>query len=156
MASGSSDLKRQKSLAWCAFWKLEQLWKSPHMYQLQQKLSCIILLVSLYYSMAANHGWSPRIWKTKSAPLLPHATESCWIESALTMFWTPPYIPWLTLCLWFTWLGTASWNFLVTSSKCQRKSLLEDICSLHLNHWKKETWLTTYFIPYIYANIARG
>ena len=30
VASGSSDLIRQKSLAWCAFWKLEQLWKSPH------------------------------------------------------------------------------------------------------------------------------
>ena len=30
VASGSSDLKRWKSLAWCAFWKLEQLWKSPH------------------------------------------------------------------------------------------------------------------------------
>ena len=28
MASGSSDLKRRKSLAWCAFWKLERLWKS--------------------------------------------------------------------------------------------------------------------------------
>ena len=25
VASGSSDLKRRKSLAWCAFWKLEQL-----------------------------------------------------------------------------------------------------------------------------------
>ena len=24
------SLKRRKSLAWCAFWKLEQLWKSPH------------------------------------------------------------------------------------------------------------------------------
>ena len=43
------------------------------------------------------------------------------------MFWTPPSIPWLTLCLWFIWLGTASWNFLVTSSECQRKSLLEDM-----------------------------
>ena len=43
------------------------------------------------------------------------------------MFWTPPSIPWLTLCLWFIWLGTASWNFLVTSSECQRKSLLEDV-----------------------------
>ena len=32
VASGSSDLKRWKSLAWCAFWKLEQLWKSPHIY----------------------------------------------------------------------------------------------------------------------------
>ena len=30
VASGSSDLKRRRSLAWCAFWKLEQLWKSPH------------------------------------------------------------------------------------------------------------------------------
>ena len=30
VASGSSDLKRRKSLSWCAFWKLEQLWKSPH------------------------------------------------------------------------------------------------------------------------------
>ena len=30
VACGSSDLKRRKSLAWCAFWKLEQLWKSPH------------------------------------------------------------------------------------------------------------------------------
>ena len=79
VASGSSDLKRRKSLAWCAFWKLEQLWKSPHTYPFQQKLSCLILLVSLYYSMAVNRGWSPRIWKTKSTPLLPHATESCWI-----------------------------------------------------------------------------
>ena len=25
VASSSSDLKRRKSLAWCAFWKLEQL-----------------------------------------------------------------------------------------------------------------------------------
>ena len=30
VASGSSDLKRRKSLAWSAFWKIEQLWKSPH------------------------------------------------------------------------------------------------------------------------------
>ena len=30
VASGSSDFKRRKSLAWRAFWKLEQLWKSPH------------------------------------------------------------------------------------------------------------------------------
>ena len=30
VVSGSSDLKRRKSLAWCAFWKLEQLWKCPH------------------------------------------------------------------------------------------------------------------------------
>ena len=30
VASGSSDLKRRKLLAWGAFWKLEQLWKSPH------------------------------------------------------------------------------------------------------------------------------
>ena len=30
VASGSNDLKRRKSLVWCAFWKLYQLWKSPH------------------------------------------------------------------------------------------------------------------------------
>ena len=96
-------------------------------YRLQQRLSYLILLVPLYYSMTVNHGWSPRTWKTKSTPLLPHATESCWVSNVLTMFWTPPSIPWLTLCLWFTWLGTASWNFLVTSSECQRKSLLEDM-----------------------------
>ena len=80
------------------------------------------LTVSLYYAMAVNHWWSPRIWKTKSTPLLPHDTELFWI-SALTMFWTPPFIPWLTLCLWFTWLGTASCNFLVTCFECQRRSL---------------------------------
>ena len=80
VASGSSDLKRRKSLAWCAFCKLEQLWKSPHIsITTKVKLSCLILLVSLYYSMAVNRGWTPRIWKTKSTPLLPHATESCWI-----------------------------------------------------------------------------
>ena len=45
------------------------------------------------------------------------------------MFWTPPSIPWLALCLWFIWLGTASWNFLVTSSECQRKRMLEDMLS---------------------------
>ena len=30
VASGSSDLKRRKSLAWCVFWKLEQLWKGTN------------------------------------------------------------------------------------------------------------------------------
>ena len=70
------------------------------------------------------------------------------------MFWTPPSIPWLILCLCFTWLGTASWSFLVTSSECQRKSLL--LCSVHPNHWKEETWATTYFIPYLCIKIAWG
>ena len=46
-----------------------------HTYPLQQKSSCLILLVLLYYSMVVNRGWSPRIWKTKSTPSLPHATE---------------------------------------------------------------------------------
>ena len=55
VASSLSDLQRRKSLAWCAFWKLEQLWKSPHIL-IATKLSCLILLVSLYYSMAVNHG----------------------------------------------------------------------------------------------------
>ena len=119
-SKGESHLLGVHSGSWNNFGRV-------HTYPLQQKSSCLILLVSLYYSMAVNRGWSPRIWKTKSTPLLPHATESCWIWSPLTMFWTPPSIPWLTLCLWFIWLGTASWNFLVTSSECQRKSLLEDM-----------------------------
>ena len=50
VASGSSDLKRRKSLAWCAFWKLEQLWKSPHIHCNKSQV------VSLYYSMAVNRG----------------------------------------------------------------------------------------------------
>ena len=29
MASSASNLKRRKTLAWTAFWKLERLWKSP-------------------------------------------------------------------------------------------------------------------------------
>ena len=31
MASSACDLKRRKSLSWCAFWKLERLWKCPHL-----------------------------------------------------------------------------------------------------------------------------
>ena len=57
VASGSSDLKRRKSLAllgvhsgsWNNFGRVRT-------YPLQQKLSCLILLVSLYYSMAVNRG----------------------------------------------------------------------------------------------------
>ena len=123
VASGSSDMKRRKSLA---FWRLEQLWKSPHI-PIATKGKLFNDLCHYYYSMAVNHGWSPRTLKTKSPPLLPHATDSCWIWCTLTIFWTLPSIPWLTLFPWFTWLGNASWNILVTSSECQRKSLLEDM-----------------------------
>ena len=79
VASGSSDLKRRKSLAWCAFWKLEQLWKSPHIPIATKVMLFNTNCVTIYYSMGVNHGWSPRTWETKSTPLLPHATESCWI-----------------------------------------------------------------------------
>ena len=71
-SKGESHLLGVHSGSWNNFGRV-------HTYPLQQKLSCLILLVSLYYSMAVNRGWSPRIWKTKSTPLLPHATESCWI-----------------------------------------------------------------------------
>ena len=71
-SKGKSHLLGVHSGSWNNFGRV-------HTYPLQQKLSCLILLVSLYYSMAVNRGWSPRIWKTKSTPLLPHATESCWI-----------------------------------------------------------------------------
>ena len=71
-SKGESHLLGVHSGSWNNFGR-------AHTYPLQQKLSCLVLLVSLYYSMAVNRGWSPRIWKTKSTPLLPHATESCWI-----------------------------------------------------------------------------
>ena len=49
VASGSSDLKRRKSLAWCAFWKLERLWKSPNI-RIPTKVklfntTCVTLLI---------------------------------------------------------------------------------------------------------------
>ena len=76
VASGTSDLKRLKPLAWCAFWKLEQLWKSPHIsITTKVKLFNTTCVTILLYG--CESGWSPRIWKTKSTPLLPHATESC-------------------------------------------------------------------------------
>ena len=71
-SKGESHLLGVHSGSWNNFGRV-------HTYPLQQKSSCLILLVSLYYSLAVNRGWSPRIWKTKSTPLLPHATESCWI-----------------------------------------------------------------------------
>lgn len=40
MASGVSDLRRRKALAWCAFWKLEHLWRSPEI--------CITTKVKLF------------------------------------------------------------------------------------------------------------
>ena len=77
-ASGSSDLKRRKSLAWCAFWKLEQLWKSPYIpIATKVKLFNTTCVTILY----GCESWviSQDMEKTKSTPLLPHATESCWI-----------------------------------------------------------------------------
>ena len=71
-SKGESHLLGVHSGSWNNFGRV-------HTYPSQQKLSCLILFVSLYYSMAVNRGWSPRMWKTKSMPLLPHATESCWI-----------------------------------------------------------------------------
>ena len=56
VASGSSDLKRRKSLAWCAFWKLEQLWKSPHISITTKVKLFNTTCVTIYYSMAVNRG----------------------------------------------------------------------------------------------------
>ena len=69
-SKGESHLLGVHSGSWNNFGRV-------HTYPLQQKSSCLILLMSLYYSMAVNRGWSSRIWKTKSTLLLPHATESC-------------------------------------------------------------------------------
>ena len=101
VASGSSDLKRRKSLAWCAFWKLEQLWKSPH--------------ISISTKV--------KLFNTTCVTILLYGCES-WVisqdmENKINAFATSWYR--------VIWLGTASWNFLVTSSECQRKSLLEDM-----------------------------
>lgn len=120
------DLKRQKSLAWCAFWKLEQLWKRSHI------PSCLILLASWYCStcMALIHGWSLKVWKIKSHLrhlILQSFAEYKAHQPCLELH--HPSIPRLTLCLWSTWLGTSSWNFLVTSSRCQKKSQQEDTLS---------------------------
>ena len=57
-SKGESHLLGVHSGSWNNFGRV-------HTYPLQQKLSCLILLVSPYYSMAVNRGWSPRIWKTK-------------------------------------------------------------------------------------------
>ena len=62
-SKGESHLLGVHSGSWNNFGRV-------HTYPLQQKLSCLILLVSLYYSVAVNRGWSPRIWKTKSTYLL--------------------------------------------------------------------------------------
>ena len=51
-----TDLKRRKSLAWCAFWKLEQLWKSPHI-RLQQKLSCLCLVTCVTILLYGCESW---------------------------------------------------------------------------------------------------
>ena len=76
MASGSSELKRRKSLAWCAFWKLEQLWKSPHIsIATKVKLfntTCVTILLNGCESWVISQDM-----EKKSTPLLPHATESC-------------------------------------------------------------------------------
>ena len=49
MASSSSDLKRRKALAWIAFWKLEQLWRSmgtPVSTKLKLfKASCVTIIL---------------------------------------------------------------------------------------------------------------
>ena len=88
VASASSDLKRRKSLAWCAFWKLEQLWKSPQIT----------------------------------------------ITTKVKLFNT---------------------TFLVTSSECQKKSLLEDmLCTFQ--PLAEGDLVDHVFIPLLCTNIAWG
>ena len=55
-SKGESHLLVMHSGSWNNFGRV-------HTYPMQQKSSCLIILVSLYYSMAVNRGWSPRIWK---------------------------------------------------------------------------------------------
>ena len=66
VASGSSDLLGVHSGSWNNF-------RRVYTYPLQQKLSCLILLVSLYYSMAVNrrHVLNTTVYSmTNTVPLI--------------------------------------------------------------------------------------
>ena len=136
-SKGESRLLGMHSGSWNNFGRV-------HTYPLQQKLfntTCVTILLYGCESWVISQDMENKInaFATSCYRVMLNI-------SALTMFWTPPSIPWLTLCLWFIWLGTASWNFLVISSECQRKSPLVDMLRTSY-HWQKETWSTTYFIP---------
>ena len=92
VASGSGDLKGRKSLAWCAFWRLERLWRSPHVSIATEvrlfDTTCVTMLLCGCGSWVIS-----RVWKAGSTPLLPHAAGSCWMWGALTVFWAPPSVP---------------------------------------------------------------
>ena len=59
MASATSDIKRRKALAWCAFWKLEHLWRSPQLsISTKVKLfhtSCVTILTYGCESWVLSH-----------------------------------------------------------------------------------------------------
>ena len=110
-SKGESHLLGVHSGSWNNFGRV-------HTYPLQQKLTCVTILLYGCESWVISQDMENKINAFAT---------SCYRVMLNIKRWTPPSIPWLTLCLWFIWLGTASWNFLVTSSECQRKSLLEDM-----------------------------
>ena len=129
VASGSSDLKRRKSLAWCAFWKLEQLWKSPHIsITTKVKLfntTCVTILLYGCESWVISQSF-PGYGKKINA-----FATSCYrvmlnikrIDHVLntTVYSMTNTVPLIHL------VRHRQLKFLVTSSECQRKSLLEDM-----------------------------
>ena len=134
VASGSSDLKRRKSLAWCAFWKLEQLWKSPHIsIATKVKLfntTCVTILL-----------YGCKLWvisKDMENKINAFAT-SCYrvmlnikrIDHVLntTVYSMTNTVPLIHL------VRHRQLKFLghILSSECQRKSLLEDMLCTFLS-----------------------
>jgi len=65
MASTASDLKRRMALAWCAFWKLERLWKSPQL-SISAKVrlfrtTCVTILLYGCESWVLSHAMESKI-----------------------------------------------------------------------------------------------
>ena len=65
MASAASDLKRRKALAWCAFWKLERLWRSSQLsISIKVKLfhtTCVTILLYGCESWVVSHDMESKI-----------------------------------------------------------------------------------------------
>ena len=126
VASGSSDLKRQKSLAWCAFWKLEQLWKSPHIsITTKVKLfntTCVTILLYGCESWVISQDMENKInaFATSCYRVMLNIKR---IDHVLntTVYSMTNTVPLIHL------VRHRQLKFLVTSSECQRKSLLEDM-----------------------------
>ena len=144
VASGSSDLKRRKSFAWCAFWKLEQLWKSPHIFiATKVKLfntTCVTILLYGCESWVISQDMENKInvfatscYRVKlNIKRIDHVLN----PTVYSMTNTVPLIH-LARHRQLKFLG----HILRMSKEEPAK-----ICSVHSYHWQKETRSTTFFI----------